>query len=262
MSPFKHMLAGFGIGAVQVNTRLQNFTLAPGETLHGVVEICGGNVAQGITDLAVAIEMQYKREVNDATIWETYRLTHQRLSDPLVVQPGEFRTFPFALILPPTTPLSVGHAQVQLRTKLAVPNAVDPGDTDAIFVQPHPLMQQVFDALETLGFRLYRAECVHSRRPHHGVPFVQEFEFRPVSVYRQDVEEIELRFHLHPNGLHVMLEVDKRERGLRGLLADAYDLNERRTQLHLPLRRIDQQAIVRQLDATIRQALSTAGFGP
>lgn len=260
MSPFKQMLAGFGIGAAQVTTHIQNSTLAPGETLYGTVEIRGGSVAQGITELTLAIETAYKREINDAAVWQTYTLVQQRLSDTFVVQPGQTLTFPFALPLPSTTPLSIGFQQVNVRTNLAVPNAVDPSDTDPIFVQPHPLMQQVFSALETLGCRLYGAECKGSRYAHGGLPFVQEFEFHPGSAYRHDVEEIELIFHLHANGLDVLLEVDKRRRGLSGLLADAYDLNERWTRVQLPLPQIDQQTLVQQLANAIHAALAPAGF--
>lgn len=260
MSPFKQMLAGLGIGAAQVNTQLQNPALAPGETLCGTIEIHGGSVPQEITDIVLTIETDYKREVNDSTVWQTFMLTQQRLSDAFVVQPGETRTFPFALMLPLEAPLSIGHQQVRLRTKLAVPNAVDPSDTDAIFVQPHPIMQQVFQALETLGFQLSSAECIHSRSARGLLPFVQEFEFRPGSAYRHEVEEVELIFNPHANGLDVLLEIDKRGRGLSGLLAETYDLNERFTRLQLPLERIDQQTLVRQLDATIRQALTSASF--
>jgi sporulation-control protein len=74
------------------------------------------------------------------------------------------------------------------------------------------------------------------------------------------VEEVELIFNLHAHGLDILLEIDKRGRGLGGLLADAYDLNEHFTRLQLPLEQIEQQAIVRQLDGAIRQALTPAGF--
>lgn len=258
MSPFKQMLAGFGIGAAHVNTQVQNPDLTPGEILYGAVEIRGGSVAQSITDLLLMIETEYKREVNDSTMWQTYTLAQERVSAGFVVQPGETLTFPFALRLPHAAPLSIGHHPVKLRTKLAVPNAVDPSDTDALSVQPHPLMQQVFNAMETIGFRLYAAECKYSRFGQGGAPFVQEFEFRPVSDYRHEVEEIEVIFQLQANSLDVLLEIDKRQRGLSGLLADAYDLNERFTRLSLPLHGIDQQALVRQLDDTIRSALSSA----
>jgi sporulation-control protein spo0M len=57
-----------------------------------------------------------------------------------------------------------------------------------------------------------------------------------------------------------LLEIDKRGRGLSGLFAEAYDLNERFTRLHVPLRGIDQQTLVRQLDGVIREALASTGF--
>lgn len=260
MSPFKQMLAGFGIGAAQVNTRLQHPTLAPGETVSGVVEIRGGSVAQSISDLVLTIETDYKREVNDSTVWQTFVLAQQRLSEAFEVQPGATLTFPFALPLPLTTPLTIGQQQVRLRTRLAVPNAVDPNDTDTLVVQPHPIMQQVFQALETLGFRLSKAECGYSRSARGPLPFVQEFELRPVTGYRHDIEEVEMIFNLHAQGLEVLLEIDKRGRGLSGLLADAYDLNDRFTRLQLPLGPVDQQTLVRQLDTTIREAIKPVGF--
>jgi sporulation-control protein len=260
MSPFKQMLAGLGIGAAQVDTRLHTSASEPGGSLSGVIEIRGGSVAQNITELSLLVEIDYKREVNDSTVWQTYTLAHQRLSDAFMVQPNESMTFPFTLVLPSTTPLSIGHQQVKLRTKLSIPNAVDPSDSDPIIVQPHPLMQQVFDALDMLGFRLYSAECEYSRYAQSDVPFVQQFEFKPVSGYQREIEELELMFKLHAHGLDVVLEIDKRGRGLSGLFAEAYDLNERFTRLHVPLQGIDRQTLVRQLDGVIRGALTSSGF--
>jgi sporulation-control protein len=42
--------------------------------------------------------------------------------------------------------------------------AINPKDWDYISIHPHPLMQQVLNALDILGFRLYQAECEYSPR--------------------------------------------------------------------------------------------------
>ncbi len=66
-------------------------------------------------------------------------------------------------------------------------------------------------------------------------PFVQEFEFKPVGKYRKRLEELEVIFQLHPHGMEVLLELDKRVRRLVRLFAD-FDLNERYAQLRFRTR--------------------------
>jgi sporulation-control protein len=224
---FKKLLAKVGIGAATVDTRLYNDALVPGEMIEGEVYITGGDVSQDIDDIYISVVTQYKREVEDSTITEECKLLKYCLSERFSLQPKEEKVIPFSFPIPEETPLTIGNQPVYLRTGLDISTAIDPKDTDYIQVYPHPLMQAVMNALEHLGFQLYKVDCENN--PHFGgrYPFVQEFEFRPVGKYQGYLDELEVIFSLYSNALDVFLEIDKRARGFGGFLAEAFDMDER-----------------------------------
>ena len=224
---FKKLLAKVGIGAATVDTRLYNDALVPGEMIEGEVYITGGDVSQDIDDIYISVVTQYKREVEDSTVTEECKLLKYCLSERFSLQPKEEKVIAFSFPIPEETPLTIGNQPVYLRTGLDISTAIDPKDTDYIQVYPHPLMQAVLDALEHLGFQLYKVDCQYN--PHFGgrYPFVQEFEFRPVGKYQGSLDELEVIFSLYSNALDVFLEIDKRARGFGGFLAEAFDMDER-----------------------------------
>jgi sporulation-control protein len=224
---FKKLLAKVGIGAATVDTRLYNDAVVPGEIIEGEVYITGGDVSQEIDDIYISVVTQYKREVEDNTVTEECKLLKYCLSERFSLQPKEEKIIPFSFPIPEETPLTIGNQPVYLRTGLDISTAIDPKDTDYIQVYPHPLMQLVLDALENLGFQLYKVDCEYN--PHFGgrYPFVQEFEFRPIGKYQGYLDELELIFSLYSNELDVFLEIDRRARGFGGFLAEAFDMDER-----------------------------------
>ncbi len=226
MSVFKKLLASVGIGAAKVDTRLYDDSLIPGEMLSGEVHITGGDAFQEIDDIYLYVATEYKREVNDSTVTEKCVLAKYHLSERLNLQPKAAKVIPFWFQLPYQTPLTIGHQPVYLRTGLDISSAIDPTDTDYIHVNPHPLMQQVLDALKNLGFQLHQVDCEY--HPHLGssYPFVQEFEFRPIGKYRGHLDELEVIFSLNSIQLEVFLSLDKRARGFGGFLAEAFDMDE------------------------------------
>ncbi len=227
MSLFKKLLASVGIGAAQVDTRLYEDSLVPGEMLNGEVYIKGGDVSQDIDDIYLYVATQYKREVSDTTVSEECVLVKYSLSEHFRLQPQEEKVIPFSFQLPYEAPLTLNNQPVYLRTGLDISVAVDPKDTDYIQVYPHPLMQQTLDAIANLGFQLYKVDCEYN--PHFGskYPFVQEFEFRPSDRYWGQLDELEVIFALYPEALEVFLELDKRARGFGGFLEEAFDMDER-----------------------------------
>ena len=62
---------------------------------------------------------------------------------------------------------------------------------------------------------------------HRAVPFVQEFEFTPTTPNRNALDELESIFDVHEEGLDVLMQVDKRAKGLVGLFAEVMDLDEK-----------------------------------
>jgi len=227
MSMFKKLLASVGIGSAQVDARLEKDSLLPGETVKGEVHLTGGDVAQEIDEIYMYVVTHYEREVNDNKVKEECILVKHRLTERFTLQPKESKVLPFAFPLPYETPLTMGRQPVYLRTGLDIKNAIDPGDSDFIEVRPHPLMNKVLEAVTHLGFQLYKVDCEYNRYLGRSYPFVQEFEFRPTGKYRSRLEELEMIFFLRNGEAEVLMQLDKRARGLLGALEEAFNLDER-----------------------------------
>lgn len=233
MSMFKKLLASVGIGGAQVDARLAQDSLIPGEMVSGEVHLTGGDVAQEIDEIYMYLVTHYERKVNDKTVKEECTLVKYRLTERVTLQPKESKVVPFAFPLPYETPLTMGRQPVYLRTGLDIKNAIDPGDSDFLEVLPHPLMAKVLDAIQLIGFKLYKVDCEYNRHLGRAYPFIQEFEFRPTGPYRSRTEEMEVVFALHDGELEVFLELDKRARGFMGALSEAFNLDERYVRFRL-----------------------------
>ncbi|EJL43271.1 sporulation-control protein [Brevibacillus agri] len=233
MSMFKKLLASVGIGAAKVDARLEQESLVPGDLVKGEVHISGGDVAQEIDEIYMYVITHYEREVNDNKVKEECTLVKYRLTERVYLQPKEDKVLPFAFQLPYETPLTMGRQPVYLRTGLDIKNAIDPGDSDFIEVRPHPLMAKVLEAVQSIGFQLYKVDCEYNRHLGRTYPFVQEFEFRPTGAYRSRLEELEVVFYLREGELEVLLELDKRARGFLGAWEEAFNLDERYVRFRL-----------------------------
>lgn len=253
---FKNLLASVGIGAAKVDTRLSKNSVVPGEILEGEVYIRGGDVAQDIDDIYLKLITEYKREINDSTVYEECVLLNYRLLERFSIQAKEELVVPFSLPLPYEIPLTLGKTKVYIRTGLDIKLAINPRDRDVIEVKPHPLMQRVLQAIENLGFHLHQVECEETQHFGNTYPFVQEFEFRPTGNYRQSLDELEIIFRLKPDELEVFLEIDKRARGLKGWLQEAFDLDERYLRLYVTQSDLDETNVEALIDDIIKSHLN------
>jgi sporulation-control protein len=229
MSFFNKVFASLGIGAAKVDTKLEKSSYHAGETMKGVVEIHGGNVEQHIDEIYLTIHTTYIRESDDKK-WTDYATIEQiRITESFTIGPNEEKIIPFELQLPIDTPVTYGNTRVWVATGLDIKNAVDPKDQDYIEVKPNRLTDAVLSALTDLGFYLREVECKeapHSLRKKY--PFVQEFELIPVNgPFRGKLDELEVMFFHHSTSeCEIILEVDRRARGLGGFLAEALNLDE------------------------------------
>jgi sporulation-control protein len=230
---FKKLLASVGIGAAKVDTRLYNDSVAPGDVIEGEVHIMGGDAVQDIEDIYLKVATQCWREVDDSNIQEEVVMVNYRLLEKLTIKPHEEAVIPFSIQLPYETPLTLGNTPVYIRTGLDIKAAVDPKDIDALEVIPHPLMERTFIALENLGFHLHQANCYFTEHFHGSYPFIQEFELRPTGEYSRSIEELEIIFRLTPHELEILMEIDKRDRGIGGFFQDALDMDERYVRFYL-----------------------------
>ncbi len=234
MSLMKRMLSSIGIGSAKVDTELHGERFAPGENLTATVRITGGDVEQHVDAIYFSVHARYPIERNDETVTETTELGRTQLAEPFTLAPGEQRELPVVLRVPLDTPLTLGGVKVWVQTGLDIKQALDPGDKDAIQVVPDLLMQGLFDTLAGLGFRLVKTDCEPAPSGLRGRRFVQEFEFKPAGgPFQGRLDELEVVCLPEDDRLGVLLEVDRKARGLGGLLAEMMNMDESRLNLSI-----------------------------
>lgn len=207
---FKNVLASIGIGGTKVDTLVDQPDVPAGGTLSGRVTIMGGDVPQRIDAIHLDLITRCIVEArNDQKVYGEIMVTSARAAAGMEVAPGQALELPFRMEVPEFAPLSVGSTRTMLRTRLDVPKAVDPRDSDAVHVMPNTAMRSVFEGMERAGFRLAEVEVEHN--PGRQIPFVQEFDFKPVSFRDWGVEEVEIAFQPAGGGaLDVLVTVDRR----------------------------------------------------
>ncbi|WP_160031802.1 sporulation protein [Paenibacillus sp. An7] len=255
MSFFNKILAKVGIGSAEIDTLLEKVSYVPGETVKGVVRIQGGHVDQEIERIYIQLMTRYIREQNDRKSEYKHTLACFDVSEQLLLRSGEKLEIPFSFPLPLETPVTYDGQPVWLSTGLDIEMAIDPTDHDEIKVEPHFYMDAVFEAVEYLGFHFKSSTCEHATKLGRGVPFVQEFEYYPSSRFTGRVHELELMMNLDEEGIHVLVEVDRRARGLMGFFEQAFDLDERHIRLYFDRADIAQGAshIAEQIERVIEE---------
>ncbi|HEX8702810.1 MAG TPA: sporulation protein, partial [Myxococcaceae bacterium] len=226
MSVFNKLLASVGIGSARVDTLLDRTTVRVGETLEGEVNIKGGSTEQQIDSIYLHLMTRYTQQKGDNTAYVNFALAELEVSRPFTIRPGQQLDVPVSLTVPLTTPVTMNRIPVWLQTGLDIDYAIDPKDTDQLEILPHPNMELVLRAVTHMGFRPKTTTCEHSHRLSREVPFVQELEFYPSATYAIGIRELELIFFLKPQGIEVLVEVDRRGRGLGGLVQRALDMDE------------------------------------
>lgn len=227
---FQKFLASVGIGSAKVDTVLTQEEWLIGEEITGVVHITGGSVEQEIDSIYLTLSTTYIREVDDKKMSSTYDLKKVRLTTPITIGKNEKREIPFSFPMPIEVPLTFGMKTVWVHTGLDIKRSIDPSDRDYIQVLPNILLKSVLDAVQNLGFRLRQAECEElPYRLRDHVPFAQEFEFVPVSgQYYGKLDELEMLIIPRSyDSLEIVMEVDRKARGLAGLFAEALDMDEK-----------------------------------
>ncbi|AIM15324.1 sporulation protein [Neobacillus sedimentimangrovi] len=254
MSFFNKVFASIGIGSATVDTKVEKDTYMPGETVKGVVEIKGGKVEQRVDEIYLTLNSTYLKESDDKKYTVTAAIERIKLTTPFTIGVNERKEIPFSFQLPYDTPLSIGRTKVWVSTGLDIKGGVDPSDKDFIKIVPNPLMAAVFNAVENLGFRIREADCEEAPRTFRGrLPFVQEFEFVPFSgPFRGRLDELEVVFFPSGNGsLDIMLQVDRRARGLAGLFSEALGTDE--TYVRFNVSNADIPSIQKQIQNIIER---------
>jgi sporulation-control protein len=227
---FKSLLKKIGFGNAKVDARLRGGAVVQGGVLEGDVFITGADDATTIDELYLRVVTEYQRESDDYHVTEHATLAEHKLFDRFTVQPREQKTVPFRIQLPFETPVTTfGGTKVYLQTTLETSAIFDPNDTDPIQVAPHAHTQAVLNALQNLGFQLFKVDCEYAPRFGGRFPFVQEFEFKPGSEFYGRLDELEAYLRPNPNGVEVVFQVDRRG----GVFSEFFGTDEKYATTHL-----------------------------
>lgn len=252
---FRRLLSSIGIGAAKVDTRLERSDLAPGDEVRGVIEVQGGDGETEIDGIHLEVQTLYKRESGDNTVTETGTIERFTVAGHTVIRGGESGGLPFAFGLPYDTPLTMDNRiSVWVRTSLDVKMAMDPSDSDSISVRPNATQGTILEAFERLGFALRNVE--NEELPHRlrrRLPFAQEFEFAARGgEFAGRFDEVEMVMFPAPESVDVVLQIDRRARGLGSFLSEAMGTDE--SYAALTVREGEGvDAVARALGETIRR---------
>jgi sporulation-control protein len=205
----KNILSSIGIGGASVDTVVERTDIDVGERLHGEVHVKVGTAEQAIKSVVLELVTRCLVEAGgDNRTYGEIVIASATVDPGGAFTAGETKVLPVTIEVPPTAPLSVGSTSTVLRTRLDIARAIDPRDSDRIRILPNRAMSAVFEGMEAAGFRLVDAEVEYN--PRRAMPFVQEFDFKPVSFNDFGIEEVEISFSPAQDGIDVMLTVDNR----------------------------------------------------
>ncbi|MGY1829536.1 sporulation protein [Geodermatophilus sp. SYSU D01180] len=256
---FRNLMAKLGAGNASVDAVLDRPVTTPGGTVTGTVHLTGGQVAQEINVIRVSLQATVEVESGDHEWRENVTFGTAPIAGAGRIEAGAKAAIPFSFPVPwqcPFTTLdgwTLRGVKIGLRTKVDIPGAVDPGDLDAVTVEPLPVQRTVIQALGGLGFGFRGADVEKGRLAGSDLPFYQEVEFAPPSSLRRNINELEVTFLAGPQGVEVVLEVDRRG----GLLTEGRDVGGR---LRFGLHETDVSGVAAQLDAAVRQLGARRGW--
>lgn len=254
MSFFKKVLSKVGIGAVKVDCMPAVDVIIPGSVLPFKLHVTGGSVEQVINKIDVALVCTYQvmvknSEGEESELTDSHELIKiTAFSETTTVQPDDSFTVDCSIDIPHDTPLTLGKTKVYLDTDLDIDAALDGSDHDNLAISPNEQQLAVLTALEELGFEMSDAECEASEKSFGELPFIQEFEFKASrGEFYGKLDELEVVWAYHNSDtLDIYLEIDRKARGLVGLLAEVLDMDESQAYLEITNQDID----------TIRESLA------
>lgn len=234
---FKKLLASVGIGSASVDLEVANSRVELGGILEGQVHIKGGNIEQEIDQIYINLVLSSKYKHGDETRTISRTLATTNVGGKQLLKPGQEELFPVKFQIPIDVPISKGRTKYHLQTGLDIQQAIDPSDHDVITVVPNQSLQLFFDALDILGFREQ-----YNTGDYNGK--YQEFGYKPTSFMARELDEIEIYPAVDASQLNILMQIDKRNRGLLAGLMDDLDLDERYVRFSIPQNQMNSAAQV------------------
>ncbi|SFT71442.1 sporulation-control protein [Actinopolyspora lacussalsi subsp. righensis] len=212
---FKKMLQAVGVGGPSVDAVLSNDTARPGGAVFGEVRVGGASTDTEIQQVVLTLVAEVEIGEDEKRVMPLQQVT---VAEELHLAGEEYHTIPFSVPVPWEAPITTVFGEtlrgmhLGVSTQVAVAKAVDTSDLDPVHIEPLDSQLPVIKALLDLGARVKEAELEHGHI--HGtpqqLPFYQEIEFFPPAQLAGRVEEIELTFVAHPDGIDIVLQADKR----------------------------------------------------
>jgi len=240
MCMFKKMLASLGIGSAEVNLEIPKPQAELGGVLEGTVEIKGGNIEQEVEKIYINVVLTSAYKSGDETKTVSRVISSVTVGEKMNIKPGQKERIPVSFQIPYNIPISKGRTRYYLRTGLDIKQALDPADHDEITILPNKYLQMLFDAVAKLGFMEKRKSGDYNGR-------FQEFEYKPSNFMVRELDEMEIYPVAGERELSVVMQIDKKNRGLFGGLLDDLDLDERYIRFSLPYTQMDSVAQVSDL---------------
>ncbi len=240
---FRKLFAAVGVGGGDIETTLAEDAFMLGTPVSGTIALTGGSVDQDINGITLEVgtrfeterEVVRERERPDGyieeyvaleTVHHTRILAEVTLGESFTLAAGEEQSFDFTLEVPPWTPVTVWAQRpaTWLRSELDIHRGRDDADRDPLVILPPPVMTDVFRIAEDLGFRLTEVSLEGRGGSFRDQDFVQEFEFRAPAD--SGLEEAEFVFLWNGEGYDLLIQKDRRVRGLRGLILEEMGADE------------------------------------
>lgn len=230
----KVMASALGIGGAKIDTIVHTKNIVPGKRIEGICKIKGGNIEQYINDISIGVYTSYEQEVDDKTISKVQRIQEHIIKIDKNILPDEIHEVKFSFILYKRVPVTMHKSKVWLSTYLDIKSGKDTSDRDYINVGFNDYMQNVVDAISELGFSLREVENEYCKSKLNGFNFVQEFEFVPIrGSFRNRLDELELVFIPTNTHVDILLEADRKARGLMSLISESMGLDESKLRIRL-----------------------------
>ncbi|GAW30806.1 sporulation protein [Carboxydocella sp. JDF658] len=217
----KKFLSRIGIGAAEVNLELSQNVFTMGDLVTGRIKIIGGEVEQKIGDISVdlLVESVYAKDEHTFKLKDVVARTV--ITNGMLIYPGQRLEFPFTFKIPENIPVSMINTKYYFKTNLDIKEALDSSDYDYIKIMPSGILKNFLGAFEELGF-------IPRKESYTGE--YQIIDFYPMSWLAGQLDE--LTFCYNPRRANYEIsgkfEIDKRNHGLIGFLADELDLDEKK----------------------------------
>lgn len=223
----KKFMATIGFGSAKVELKLPKDSFCPGETFQAQAIITAGNIEQQVEQFYLHLDIRSEYEDNDKLNPFTATVFTFKDGLPFVIgSANPQHIINLSCTIPNNIPLAYGRTRYTMEAGLDIRNAINPTAKQNVRIVPAPEQVAILAALEQLGFR-------HKKESGNYNGRLQWFEMHPTDFMLGQLDELEIAFKYSLSDLTVYMEIDKKAKGLMGMLLDELDMDERHVALKI-----------------------------